>query len=749
MHHRMFGLSLCFVCIFLLTFVYVPATYAESPSKRPSTKSSRKTAQATQPAPAPRKLPKKKTKRPAPNYEAVTVGDRQREDAFRSARSLNVLDRKRLAEKRPRTVPEALMEEAGIFVQKTNHGAGAPILRGTIGPQVLILMDGVRMNNSTYRSGPNQYLNIVDPWSLGRIEVLRGPGSLAYGTQAFGGVISLESRAPRLDYTSQPGFGGELIGRYGSTDNERTGRSALEFRLGGFGIRAGVTYSDFGDLRPGGALTSTGNTTLLRSKTPFGDLVTDSTTGAQAYGAYRALFVDVNAQGRFNETWSLSAVYQRAMLFHAGRTDQLASNGDLRFYDNTRDLAYLRLKGNFASIRTKIQLTLSFQNQLEEIERPRYDKETLLQLQRTDRSKDNTLTLGSHLSGETQFNDIFKLSYGLEHYSDMIDSEASRDGKSRTPAFSPGSTYHTLGAYVIGRVKVWGWEPESGIYTQIGGRLGGFFANSPARDTIEAVSFQQLGYALAGSVQFLYRRALNVSFSYAEGLRAPNLQETTTIGDTGNAFEVPNPNLRPEVSRSLELAIRGRFNDRFTAWVSGYYSFWQDLITRGKGTYQGQDTVDGKPVEQNINQERADIMGVESGLSVWIIAGLSASASLTWTRGIAYLEGDKTEPVSRIPPLFSTLALRYNFDRWAFLEFFTVLAATQDQLSARDKTDVRIPEGGTPGWFTLNIRGGASINRHLRIALTVENLLNAPYKYHGSGMLGAGLGARISLEGRL
>ncbi|MCK6511118.1 TonB-dependent receptor [Myxococcota bacterium] len=748
-------LSFAICCLFLCSLA-TPLSYASPPTTQPNpasspTTSSTQKAQTTEEkkhTPSPKHAPSSKKRRAPPAYEAITVGTRQHEDAFRSPRSYNLLDRKRLEEKRPRSVPEALQEEAGIFVQKTSHGAGAPILRGTIGPQVLLVMDGIRLNNATYRSGPNQYLNVIDPWSLQRIEVLRGPASLAYGTQAFGGVIRLESQRPLLSSSGSPLFGAEAIGRYGSSDNERTGHAAFQFSAGGLGLHAGVTYSDFGDLRAGGVFTSPNNTTLQRSKTPFGDLITDSQTGAQAYSAYRALFVDLHAEARLHDRWTLSAVYQRAMIFDAGRTDQLAS-GDLRFYDNTRDLAYLRIKGRFDEWNTRLQLALSFQDQYEKLERPRYDKETLLKLQRTDRGKDNTMTFGSQLFGETRPTTWLLLHYGFEHYSDLIATEASRDGTPRTPELANGSTYHTLGGYLHGRAKLWGWEPESGLYLQLGGRFGGDLANAPARDNIEAVAFQQINYALSGSVQFLYRRFLNVSFSYSEGQRSPNIQETTTLGDTGNSFEVPNPSLRPEISRSLEWMIRGQYHKRITAWVSGYYSFWQDLITREKTTYKDQDTIDGKPVERNINRQRADVMGVESGLSLWIVAGWSVSASLTWTRGISYLDNGQTEPVSRIPPLFSTLAMRYHFGEFAFLEFFALLATTQDQLSARDKTDTRIPEGGTPGWYTLNLRGAANLHRNIRLALLIENLLNSPYKYHGSGILAPGLSARLSLEARL
>jgi outer membrane receptor for ferrienterochelin and colicin len=124
-------------------------------------------------------------------YEAVAVARRDPEDRFRSARSVSSVSGRHLTEHAPRTVPEAFHDTTGVFVQQTNHGGGSPIVRGMIGPQNLILVDGVRLNNSVYRTGPIQYLNLVDPLSLERMEVMRGPGSVLYGSDAMGGVIQL------------------------------------------------------------------------------------------------------------------------------------------------------------------------------------------------------------------------------------------------------------------------------------------------------------------------------------------------------------------------------------------------------------------------------------------------------------------------------------------------------------------------------------------------------------------------------
>ena len=95
-----------------------------------------------------------------------------------------------------RTSPEALTGTTGVFIQKTNHGGGSPFIRGLTGNQNLLMMDGIRLNNSTSRYGPNQYLNTIDPWTIQKIEVARGTGSVQYGSDALGGVIQVFTQSP-------------------------------------------------------------------------------------------------------------------------------------------------------------------------------------------------------------------------------------------------------------------------------------------------------------------------------------------------------------------------------------------------------------------------------------------------------------------------------------------------------------------------------------------------------------------------
>ncbi|NJN34094.1 MAG: Plug domain-containing protein [Saprospiraceae bacterium] len=128
--------------------------------------------------------------------ELVVTAQRSASDAFITPEAITVLQNGFLGRTLPRSTPEALQGTAGVFVQKTNHGGGSPFVRGLTGNQTLILIDGVRLNNATFRFGPNQYLNTIDPLSIERVEVLRGSGGVAYGSDAMGGTIQIFNKNP-------------------------------------------------------------------------------------------------------------------------------------------------------------------------------------------------------------------------------------------------------------------------------------------------------------------------------------------------------------------------------------------------------------------------------------------------------------------------------------------------------------------------------------------------------------------------
>jgi len=746
------------VNIVLCFLMMIWATPASAQKKAGKATAAKKKAVTKTPKKKTTKKKKKKTtsdneEKPVATFNSVTVGSRAPEDPFKSSRAITSISKKTMRERNSRSTPDALLEHAGVYLQKTNHGAGAPIIRGTVGPQILLLVDGVRLNNSVYRSGPNQYLNIVDSLSLRNIEVLRGPGSIAFGSYAFGGVINMNTLDPELTKGSKVLGRLNLLGRYGSSDQELTAHTRGSVSYRGFAISLALTYSSFGDLYSGGEKEGFAGTTrtfadVYKNAHNFGDLNRGHRTGAQPFTGYQNFFIDTKFKWRLSSGWYLEGLYQKAMVMNAGRGDQYASKADVRFYSNDRDLVYLRLRGKLPNARTKLRVTMSFHKQHDNVRRYRLDKQSYKTTRETV-TDDTVDTIGVSVDGNTRIGRRVKLSYGADFYYDMVDSEKLDKGKPAAPSFPVGSTYGNFGLFAIGNVKLVTWGKDNVLNLQVGDRFVGVFASAPANEKagLDPVSFNMFGNAAHGALQVLLGRRWNFTFSFAQGFRAPNLQESTSLGDQGSAFEVPNPNLSPEYSNTFEFLIRKQIKDKFNIWAAVYYSLWQDLITRKGTEYKGQTKIDDKPVQQNVNENNANVLGVEAGFSYSFIERLTFSGNLTWTRGRAVASDGSETPLSRIPPLYGKASLRYDLrQKRGFLEFYSLMAMSQTVLSKKDEGDARIPQGGTPAWFTLNIRGGFNVSDMIRVNLSLENLLNTVYKYHGSGIMAPGLSGRVTLD---
>lgn len=187
-------------------------------------------------------------------HETVVVTARRDESSsFDAARSTATVSDAWLTERLPRSTPEALMEAAGVWVQKTNHGGGSPFIRGLVGNQVLVLIDGIRLNNSTFRLGPNQYLATIDPAQVSAIEVMRGSGSVLYGSDALGGVVNILTRRPQFS-SEGASWLGAFTPKYVGERMEQSGRLDVEGRSARAAVVGGISFRRFGDLVAGGDL---------------------------------------------------------------------------------------------------------------------------------------------------------------------------------------------------------------------------------------------------------------------------------------------------------------------------------------------------------------------------------------------------------------------------------------------------------------------------------------------------------------
>jgi outer membrane receptor protein involved in Fe transport len=640
---------------------------------------------------------------------AVTAARRER-FLFETPQSVSVVRSQAMDQLAVATLPDALEGLAGVLVQRTTLGGGSPIIRGMVGNQVLLLVDGIRLNNSTYRLGPNQYFNSVDRFGSERVEVVRGPTSSLYGSDALGGTVNvLTESLPAAEEALRP----RLSFGYDSATNAPFASARARGRWGGLGVVGGATFASFDDLR-GGALTG------VQSPTGFTRRAADFKLGYDFGGSGR-----LYGAGQFFEDEDVP----RFDRIDAGRDDIHL------FSPQRRTLGYIRYENELESLaRPELSLTFSRMDQTEG-RRILGRGSSALALERDEVT---TYGLGLQLSWPERRR--LEWTAGFEIYDDSIDSSRQRQALSTgavTPdrgRFPDGSGFRSSAAYAQLGIRA-----GSRLGFVLGGRYNYFLADAelPGFDDSYRGSFDKL----TGSASVVYEltKHLHLSGSVAEGFRAPALDDLAVFGEFNAGIEVPNPGLGPETLLDYEATLKALYPKLWTSFTV-FESRLDGLIARAPGTFEGSPTFRGEPVFTRQNLDAAKISGAELDFGFWPADRLSLTLSLATTRGSDSTTGD---PLSRIPPTFGRFEARgYLPWRGAWLTVFGDFATDQDRLSAGDLADTRIPPGGTPGFVVVSAGGGFGSPERLQLSLILHNLGDVDYRFHGSGINGPGRSVR-------
>jgi hemoglobin/transferrin/lactoferrin receptor protein len=653
--------------------------------------------------------------------------------------SVAVADAREMEEKSVRSLPEALAEMPGVMVQKTANGQGSPYLRGFTGHRTLALIDGVRYNNSVYRDGPNEYFSLIDQHTLDRIELLEGPASVQYGSEAVGGTLNLFTRQSSfLEETAGQSFvHGSQSYRGSSAEHSHISRTTAETGIGGaWGILLGFTREDFGCV-------------------DAAEIGNQKKTGYDQYG------IDARFDLRISENWQLTLNHQDASQDDVWRTHSTiyaeSFSGtevgtDLRrLKDQAHSLNYAKLAGtDLNGAIDAATLTLSFQTWDEDGDRVKSDGSRQLE------SFDSRMW-GADLQLESGI-PIGTLVYGADIYQDRVDSARSdfnQDGtldqvRIQGPV-GDDSTYTLLGAYLQGVFPV-GKQTEiiaGGRFTRTEAEIGEF--EDPA--TGGAASFDDAWNAFVSSLRLSHHLTEDSPWmiwgGISQSFRAPNIADLSRYGDSrSNETEVAATGLDPERFLTYELGIKGA-QGPLTTSATAYYTHIDDYIA---STPTGR-VVNGLTQVTKRNSGSGEVYGVELAGAWRIDDQWSVNGNLTWLRGDleSYVDASTfqtaTEPLSRVQPLTVNLALRWDSParKW-WGEFACTFADEADRLSSADREDTqRIPPGGTPGYALLGLYGGHVFNEHLRANVALENLLDQAYRAHGSGSNEPGFGVSAGI----
>ena len=652
-----------------------------------------------------------------------------------------------------------LMESSGnVYVQKSQLGGGSPMIRGFATNRLLIAVDGVRMNTAIFRSGNIQNIISIDPLAVERAEIILGPGSVVYGSDAIGGVMNFYTLKPSYSLEGNKRLSANAYSRYATANEEKTVHADFNIGLEKWAFLSSVTYSDFGDLKMG----SHGPDEFLRpdyvSRIDGEDrIVNNPDPKTQIPTGYDQLNLLQKVAFMPNEDWdfSLGLIYSKTSDY--SRYDRLVQkrNGSLRYaewYYGPQSWFMgnfnINKKGN-GRLYDKVQFTAAYQNFEESRFDRKFDDEILYE------NTENVGAYSANLDFEKDFGED-KLFYGLEYVLDVVHSTGetrnilTNEMGQNASRYPDGATWQSLAAY-----SSYNWKLNDVLNLQSGLRYNHIIIKADFPPSVYDFPFSNANVntgALTGSAGLSWQQNKNTEWklNLSTGFRAPNIDDIGKIFDSEpGAVVTPNPHLKPEYAYNGEVGVKWELLEGFTLDLASFYTYLDDALVRRDYAIDGRTTIDyqGEPsrVQAIQNAASAYVYGFEGGLEAKLLKNLKLLSQITITKGEEEQEDGSKAPLRHAAPLYGNTHLVWNKNRLKldlFSEYNGKLDFDELAPSEQDKAYLyAIDSNGNPyfaDWYTLNFTGQYLISKSWTVTMSLENITNQRYRTYSSGISAAG-----------
>ncbi|MBK9480064.1 MAG: TonB-dependent receptor [Bacteroidetes bacterium] len=688
--------------------------------------------------------------------EVVISVNKVEESKRKVAHQIEVLDAKQISSAQAQTTADLLQSTGKISVQKSQQGGGSPVIRGFEASRVLIVVDGIRMNNIIYRSGHLQNIITLDNAILDRAEVLFGPATTIYGSDALGGAICFFTKRPMLAIDStKNNLKVNAFYRYGDVNNENTAH--IDFNLGAKRVASltSFTYSQFGDLRSGA------NQNPLYDKTygerfyfvkRFNDkdsLVKNTSRYNQIESGYSQYDILQKVLFQQSEKLSHQLNIQYSNSSDIPRYDRLTdpSNTGLRFSEwyygpQERLLAAYDLnKSDESSFFQKIHFGLNYQA----IEESRVSRRFNSNYQ--DSRIENVGIVGGafdiHRKSEKN---VVRVGIDFQ-YNDLTSTANRKDIVADTVAkldtrYPDGNnTLLTTGIYLSHSFQI----SENLLLTD-GLRVGYSYLKSTFIDT----TFFHFPFSDANQQQPLYSGSLGLintpsddlklSVLLSTGFRTPNVDDLAKVFESvKGTVIVPNSDLKPEKTVNTEIGIT-RWFDSNARWESSiYYTQFIDAIVNDNFSYEGNDSIIYQGVlsrvTANQNKGKAYIYGFATSLNNQFSEHFTTDFSMNYTYGRVKTDSADV-PLDHIPPFMARLGLTYKLEKFNanFFVIYNGWKKAKDYSTSGEDNAQYAPAEGMPAWFTANFRVSYKVHAYITIQSGIDNIFDTQYRTFSSGI---------------
>ncbi len=661
------------------------------------------------------------------------------------------------------TTADLLQHSGMVAMQRSQQGGGSPMLRGFEASRVLLMIDGVRMNNLIYRAGHHQNAITTDNSVLDHAEILFGPSSTVYGSDALGGVVHLYTRNPELAQGKDFSFLGNAFTRFGSVNNEQTGH--LDFSLSGKknGSLTSFTYSHFDDLRMGKKINpSLGSDFGLR---PFfaqlkadnsGDtLMANSNKYVQRSSGYKQY--DFLQKFLFKPSDRIEHLlnFQFSTSSNIPRYDRLTDpqgNGlkyaEWYYGPQKRLLAAYQFKlKNVGAFADALTSTASFQS----IEESRHDRR--FNSNNLNHRIENVKVLALSIDLEKNMA-AHKLRYGFDSQFNSLSSTAHRENIS-TKAITNLDTRYPNGDNTMNYVALYAthtFEISKQLILNDGIRLGESALNSSFADQtffpFPYSTIKQKNTYASGNLGIIFTpTSWKFSWMASTGYRVPNVDDLAKIFESvvGSAngpgtLIVPNPKLQPEKTINMDFGVTKNFGDKVRLEATAFTTQLFDAIAVRPATYNNLSTIvyDGFPasVVSSQNVAEAFLYGWNGHIQIDPIPQLAISANYNFTHGRAKPTDGAAVPLDHIAPQFGRVSVA-----WSSLKFKTELFSNFngkkyliDYSNSGEDNLQYAPATGMPSWWTANFRATYEVSKVITLQSGIDNILDRQYRTFASGI---------------
>jgi len=715
--------------------------------------------------------------------EVFLSATKRKENISRIAEQTAVYSNKEIQNSASQTSADMLANIPGIKVQKTQFGGGSPVLRGMEANRILLVVDGVRMNNAIYRKGHLQNSITISPSILERTEVIFGPSSVIYGSDALGGVIHYYTRMPQI--SEKITINSEFMSRLGSVNGEFTIQGGLEVQMKKWASYTSISRSKFDDLKMG--------KNRSHGFADWGKQFEYSNNTDSFYNANPV--VNPNPEKQRNVGFEQIDVLQKVFIPLSKKSDlvfnmQYSSSSDINRFDKLTEKSDDALKyatwyyGPQKRLLLSTQLNLGLEKKwlnngtitmaFQKIEESRVSRKFNSFDRDSQFENVNVYSMNGDFTTNLRNKTNRNFGYGFEFTFNEVSSEAKGEvlavngniitGISDTYTVlsrypGEGSSYLSSALYANYRQDI---NKKSTLNTGV--RL----TNTQLKAAWDYTFIPLLGQssitltntALTVTAGYVLKPSKNWQLSsvLSSGFRSPNIDDIGKIREKRGVLTVPNIDLKAEFAYNAEIGVLKYFkNKNYYLSFTSYYTLLESYIVRAPFFLDGIITdEDGEELTlaANVNNKTAYIVGSTLTFKGNLTEAFQTKASITYTKGKTY---DTKEPLSSIPPIFGNIDLVYVKNKFETSVGFVFNGRKElgnynisEGIDNIEETPYLLDSEtyyGTPSWYTLNFYSRYRATKNIDLLLSVDNIFDQHYKEFASAISAPGRNFSLTFFG--